>query len=109
MNIEIGTPLATIGSILLVSGSLIALADVVKDAQNVSKGSLETSVHSDGINLIVTGLGLDLIAIPFAISANRHLKKSINIYNTGNHTGCNYSDRLHIGLSTNGLGLFYTF
>ncbi len=55
------------------------------------------------------GVGLVLVAIPFSIAYNKHIKKAVRIYNNGlKKIGINKID-YNIGITRNGLGVKMRF
>lgn len=105
---------ASIGSVALIAGSgfalylgSISLGSSLNDVKNLNEGNMETS---DGSNLIfpaVATLGFISIGAFLMLSSNKHLRKSIDIYNSGLLS--TNIDQLEFGVTESGVGVVLKF
>jgi hypothetical protein len=102
---------AGIGSALCLYGAAVSLKQSVDESNAISNGDLYyESDQSKFVTPILIGAGLVVVAIPFMISSNKHLKKSISIYNSKkSSTGYRDEIKLDFGLTQNGIGVTYHF
>ncbi len=110
-NSTIGAIPALTGTALVLYGTVIMLKQSIDESNAISDGDLYyQSDQSKFVTPILIGAGLAVVAIPFALVSNKHLKKSITIYNS-NKTLTSYRDemKLDFGLTQNGVGIVYRF
>lgn len=98
-----------LGTGLCLVGAVISLTSSVDDANSISKGSLETTDPAKYMTPILAGAGLVLIGIPFALSSNKHMKKSVMLYNSSRTTGFIDKVQLDFGFTQNGVGVVCRF
>lgn len=102
---------AGIGTVLCLYGTAVSLKQSADESNAISDGDLYyESDQSKFVSPILIGAGLVVVAIPFMISSNSHLKKSVTIYNS-KRTSTGYRDemKLEFGLTQNGVGVVYRF
>ena len=110
-NSTIAAVPATIGAALCLYGSVVMLKQSIDESNAISEGDLYyESDQSKFVTPILIGAGLVVVAIPFMISSNNHLKKSVTIYNS-KKTSTGYRDemKLDFGFTQNGVGITYHF
>ena len=110
-NIAIGTAIIGAGTALCLYGTAVSLKQSVNESNAISDGNLYyQSDQSKFVTPILIGAGLVLVGIPFVLSSNQHLKKSITIYNSKQTaTGYRNELKLDIRLTQNGIGVTYHF
>ncbi|MFH1119222.1 MAG: hypothetical protein V1775_05320 [Bacteroidota bacterium] len=101
----------TTGSIILGTGSMfvlvgagINLAGSIQEANDVSNGTIKSS-YPNGLGLILVGVAIDLVSIPFMVSSGRHFRKSVNNYNASFEKADSRSVKLNLVYTQDGLGL----
>ena len=103
----------TIGSVFAGVGTVVILIAALNPPAE-KEGPLPGLVSDEEMNKhlvpVFIGAGIVLAGIPFLISGNMQLKKSITIYNSKHTvTGFRNELKLDIGISQNGVGLVYRF
>ena len=78
-----GTALKTTGYLSILAASFLTLAASLKETSDFSNGNFGKADYSAGLRLSVVGLGLVISSIPFKNRGKKHLKRSIDIYNSG--------------------------
>jgi hypothetical protein len=106
-NSTIGTVPAIAGSALVLYGTVVMLKQSVDESNAISNGDIYyESDPSKYVTPILIGCALGLSAIPFALASNKHLKKSVSIYNSKKSaTGYRNEMKLNFGLTQNGVGV----
>ena len=102
---------AGIGAALCLYGTVVALKQSADESDAIANGDLYyESDQSKFVTPILVGAGLIVVAMPFMISSNKHLKKSVTIYNS-KKTSTGYRDemKLDFGFTQNGIGVTYHF
>jgi hypothetical protein len=110
-NSTIAAVPATIGAALCLYGAAVSLKQSVDESNAISDGNLYyQSDQSKFVTPILVGAGLVVVAIPFMISSNNHLKKSVTIYNSKkSSTGYRDEMKLDFGITQTGVGVTYHF
>jgi hypothetical protein len=108
VNNSVGTPLLIGGSICALAGGAIALSSSIKESNDINNGELSGD-YPTGIGLAALGLGLVLVAVPFMLPANKHFKKSVDLYNSNLKTTGYYQVRFNLMVKGNGLGIRVQF
>ena len=96
---------AKIGDVFMIGGGVLALGGCAYLLIQTATGSMTwTPVYLSG-----AGLGLVLVGVPFYLSANNHMMKSIDIYNS--KFTSNYDKKLefNFGFTPNGVGITCKF
>lgn len=109
INYTVGYILLTTGSLCALTGAVISFAESAKQASDVSNGKISSSSGSAGLAPILVGAGLVIAAVPFVVTGNKQLKKSINLYNAKRTSGYNTKVKLDFNLSTSGVGIACRF
>jgi hypothetical protein len=104
-----GTVLAGIGSGAALIYGVLIFSSSVKDANNVSNGNLNTTDPSKYSSLFYIAVGTVALSIPFLITSNKQLKKSVSLYNSKNATGFRQEQNINFRLSPAGFRLTYNF
>jgi hypothetical protein len=96
-----------VGLATVAAGTAVMLSSTMKQANDLDNG--EYNEYSSGLGLIGMGLLIEIAGIPFSISANKHLKKSVDMYNSSiNVTGSNQIE-FKLIVYSNGLGVRMRF
>jgi hypothetical protein len=107
-NMNIAAPMIIAGSVCVLAGSAISLASSIKEANELNSGTYSGDGAS-GLGLILLGLVIDVAAIPLIIPANKHLKKSIELYNSSlSNTGYR-KVQVNMMVTSTGLGVRMNF
>jgi hypothetical protein len=90
-NYTIGYVFLIPGSLAVLTGAVMSFASTAKEASDVSNGNTSTSTSggASGLGPILVGGGLVLISVPFILTGNSQMKKSIKLYNSKQTTGQN--------------------
>ena len=110
-NSTIAAVPAGIGSLLCFYGVGVMLKQSADESNAISNGDIYyQSDQSKFVTPVLVGTGLIIVAVPFMISSNKHLKKSVSIYNS-KKTSTGYRDemKLNFGLTKNGVGITCSF
>jgi hypothetical protein len=95
------------GAGLCLYGSFASLKSSIDQTNALNNG--EYYEVKSYVAPVLLGAGLVLVGIPFVLSSNKHLKKSITIYNKNQTTGYHNIQKLEFGLTQNGIGAVYRF
>jgi hypothetical protein len=95
------------GTALCLYGSFASLKSSIDQTNALNNG--EYYEEKSYVAPVLLGAGLVLVGIPFVLSSNKHLKKSITIYNKNQTTGFHNIQKLEFGLTQNGIGVTYHF
>jgi hypothetical protein len=107
-NSSIGAIPAMAGSVLVLYGTVVNLKQSVEESNAISNGNLYyQSDPSKYVTPMLIGCALGISSIPFALASNKHLKKSVSIYNSQKTLG--YDQKLEFGITQNGVSLVYKF
>ena len=110
-NSTIGAVPAIAGTVLVLYGTGVMLKQSIDESNAISNGELYyQSDQSKFMTPILIGCVLGLSSIPFALASNKHLKKSVTIYNSKKSlTGYRDEMKLDFGFTQNGVGVTYHF
>jgi hypothetical protein len=95
------------GAGLCLYGSFASLKSSIDQTNAINNG--EYYEEKSYLGPVLLGAGLVVVGLPFALSSNKHLKKSIDIYNKNQTTGYSDIQKLEFGLTQNGVGVVYRF
>ncbi len=107
-NMSIATPMILGGSLCVLAGSALSLAGSIKEANDLDNGTYSGDYPS-GLGLILLGLVVDVAAIPLVIPANKHFKKSVELYNESLTKTGYRTIQLNMMVSSSGLGIRMSF
>lgn len=96
-----------VGAGLCLYGSFASLKSSIDQTNAINNG--EYYEEKSYLAPVAIGAGLVLVGLPFVLSSNKHLKKSIDIYNKNQNTGYRDIQKLEFGLTQNGVGVVYRF
>lgn len=109
VNKNIGTPLVYIGLAGVLGGAILHLSSTVDQADAVNNGDIDAKKDYTGAYLLIGGLGLELISIPFLVSANKKFKKSLFNYNSSFGKTSAIPVQFNMMVNANGLGVRMQF
>lgn len=103
----------TVGTVFAGAGTVVILIAALNPPSE-KEGPLPGLVSDEEMNKhllpVFVGAGIVLAGIPFLISGNMQLNKSIKIYNSKHTvTGFRKELKLDFGISQNGVGIVYRF
>jgi hypothetical protein len=104
-----GSIFAGVGSAAALIYGVLILSSSAKDANNVSNGNLNATDPSKYNSLFYVAIGAAAVSLPFIISSNKQLKKSVSLYNSKNATGFRQEQNINFRLSPAGFRLTYNF
>lgn len=107
-NIRIATPLFIGGTVIVLVGTGINLAGSIQEAQDVDNGEMG-GTYPNGLPIVLIGAAIDIVAIPFMISANKHFKKSLSDYNSSFKSVSSRPPQFNLMVNANGLGIRMRF
>jgi len=109
-NRNTGNALMLVGSLCVLTGTIINLGKTVKDANNIHSGNISSNSSTGSeIGFYLVGGALVVAGLPFALSAKPHFKEAINRYNAKDGTGYNQTIHYNLVVNTNGLGVRMRF
>jgi hypothetical protein len=109
-NRMIGTMLSSTGVGLVLLSSVLLLTETLKEADEVNSGNLNSEANlGTPLALALVGLGIVIAGAPFNLSANKHLKKSITLYNSSNQGSGQGSIHLNLAVRGNRVGIVLDF
>lgn len=97
------------GTALCLLGSFSMLKSSIDETNAINNGDIYYEASTAYVAPVLLGAGLVLAGVPFALASNKHLKKSISIYNSNQATGYRDIQKLEFGLTQNGVGITYRF
>jgi hypothetical protein len=101
---------SNIGAVPMIAGTGLCLYSAVvmlKQSADDANSTSQSSDQSKFVTPALIGAGLVFVGIPFLLSANKHMMKSIDLYNKSSKTG--YIPNLNIGITPNGVGIVCRF
>jgi hypothetical protein len=105
----IGFVAVGIGAAFGIYSGIASVSSSLKDIENISNGSKETSDPSSYLIPSLIATGCELIGIALLVNSNNQHKKSISIYNSKHTTGFNSDQKLELGITRDGIGITYHF
>lgn len=109
VNKGIGTPLVYIGLVGVLGGAIMHLGSSVDQANAVNNGDIDAKKDYTGAYIMLAGLGLELISIPFLVSANKQFKKSLFNYNSSLGKTSAVPVQFNLMVNANGMGVRMQF
>jgi len=114
---KIANSKATIGLIPMVAGTglclygaAVGLKQSIDENKAISDGNLYyKSDQSKYVTPVLVGACLVMAGIPFILSSQKHILKSIELYNANTKAKTGYNPRLEFGITQDGIGMVYRF
>ncbi len=107
-KMAIASPILIVGGIGTLAGAAISLASALKEAGDVSSGKTSVTQYN-GVPIMIAGVAVTLLSLPFAIPANKHLKKSISNYNSASKTTGYEPVQFNLMVNSKGIGVRMRF
>jgi hypothetical protein len=108
-NAIIGCSIGIIGSGVILTGVVCTPFEIINNTMDMPDNEDYFIFPDKSFKMILTGIGIDLISIPFFLMANSDLKASIRLYNSDIKAGNLIKPEFYTGFTGEGIGLGFKF